>query len=459
MRILPFRRAAASQCDAEAQDWSQQELADFYRAHRLLVENGAGIGIDRGLSDSGEPWAVFYDLATQDAFLHVARIDRSCLLICDSLGIRLTAPTVADLIARFETEVRRLLNLHTQGSAAIILHPASRAIMSIAAVFLLFKFENAAAAHWKGGSGEPGGDFSTRKLDSGIFARVQSAVARLYDSMEAPAAVAALAGVILSVELAGVTSHRGGEQVAQDDHHAAHQAALSHEMAEQADTRTDIVQLHEAEDVQTVTIHAKSLQPTGPVAVVSDTKDAMIVGPEVAMHKAAHMLAVAGGEPTGSNAPVLLASMPKPTPATPIAVDQAVTVGAEAPSHTQAYVTVQSLAQIIGAGDERAFLTQALPPPPPPSSAPEPAADSGVGFSYTTALTGQPLYETLSQFIETMGGYEIELHGTSVMIEQDNIETLSAKDIGIWTNMMPDGSDISVIGQAALVHEVVGMFA
>jgi hypothetical protein len=134
-----------------------------------------------------------------------------------------------------------------------------------------------------------------------------------------------------------------------------------------------------------------------------------------------------------------------------------VTVGAEAPSHTQAYVAVQSLTQMIGADDERAVLTQALPPPPASSPGPESAPESGVGFSYTTAMMGQPLLETLSQFIATMGGYEIELHGTSVMIEQANVETLAAQDIGIWTNLMPDGSDISVIGQAALVHEVVGM--
>jgi hypothetical protein len=48
MRILPFpirRTKQGGKC--RAMTGLKDEIADFYRAHRLLVENGAGIGIDR----------------------------------------------------------------------------------------------------------------------------------------------------------------------------------------------------------------------------------------------------------------------------------------------------------------------------------------------------------------------------------------------------------------------------
>src|SRR6218665_3348311 len=106
MRVLSFPSFSKTRTPAKGQDWSQHEIADFYRAHRLLVENGAGIGIDRGLTDVEEPWLIFYDLTTQDVFMHVARIDNRCILICETLGIRLKAATIAELIINFEGAVR-----------------------------------------------------------------------------------------------------------------------------------------------------------------------------------------------------------------------------------------------------------------------------------------------------------------------------------------------------------------
>ncbi len=126
-------------------DWSQQEIADFYRAHRLLAENGAAIGIDRGLSDIGEPWLVFFDQTSQDVFLHVARIDDRCHLICDPLNLRISAANIAALIMEFEAAVRTSLSIRSERAKNVVIHPAARIIMSISAIFLLFKLENSEA--------------------------------------------------------------------------------------------------------------------------------------------------------------------------------------------------------------------------------------------------------------------------------------------------------------------------
>jgi uncharacterized protein YfiM (DUF2279 family) len=41
-------------------DWSQQELAEFYRVESALIRAGIRVGTDRGMSDENEPWFVFY---------------------------------------------------------------------------------------------------------------------------------------------------------------------------------------------------------------------------------------------------------------------------------------------------------------------------------------------------------------------------------------------------------------
>ncbi len=207
MRILPFPTKNTRKPAHHIADWSQQEIADFYRAHRLLAENGAAIGIDRGLSDIGEPWLVFFDQSSQDVFLHVARIDDRCHLICDPLNLRISAANIAALIMEFEAAVRTSLSIRSERAKNVVIHPAARIIMSISAIFLLFKLENS-EAQAKGLSDKvlATADASgpTRLIDksSTAFARAQNAFARAFDSVDAPANAALLAGVILAGELA-----------------------------------------------------------------------------------------------------------------------------------------------------------------------------------------------------------------------------------------------------------------
>ena len=56
-------------------DWSQQELAEFYRVESALIRAGIRVGTDRGMSDENEPWFCFYRSDDGEVVIHFARID------------------------------------------------------------------------------------------------------------------------------------------------------------------------------------------------------------------------------------------------------------------------------------------------------------------------------------------------------------------------------------------------
>ena len=55
-------------------DWSQQELAEFYRVEAALTQAGLRVASDRGLADEGDPWFVFCRI-DGEMIMHFARID------------------------------------------------------------------------------------------------------------------------------------------------------------------------------------------------------------------------------------------------------------------------------------------------------------------------------------------------------------------------------------------------
>jgi len=62
-------------------DWSQGELAQFYRVENALLQAGLQLEADRGLTDEGDPWFVFCRADTGDVFIHFARIDGAYIAV------------------------------------------------------------------------------------------------------------------------------------------------------------------------------------------------------------------------------------------------------------------------------------------------------------------------------------------------------------------------------------------
>src|SRR5262245_51782048 len=118
-QILSFFRAC------ERGDWSQQELAEFYRVEDALTKTGVAISVDRGLTDEGEPWFVFFRQDNQEVIVHLARIG----------GEYIVASNFSEAVFRgrnFQTLVRELLDSHPyvlpkqhSSRSTVFLHPAT----------------------------------------------------------------------------------------------------------------------------------------------------------------------------------------------------------------------------------------------------------------------------------------------------------------------------------------------
>src|SRR6516164_1753268 len=118
-RVLAFQRPRTS-----SGDWTQQELAEFYRVESVLLQNGLLVGTDRGRSDEGDPWFVFYRSESEEVITHFARID----------GYYLVAASAFSGIARgrdFKLLVRELMEAHPlmlprndQPGQKVFLHPS-----------------------------------------------------------------------------------------------------------------------------------------------------------------------------------------------------------------------------------------------------------------------------------------------------------------------------------------------
>lgn len=479
MRVLSFPSFSKNRTPAKGQDWSQQEIADFYRAHRLLVENGAGIGIDRGLTDVEEPWLIFYDLTTQDVFMHVARIDNRCILICETLGIRLKAPTIAELIVNFENAVREHLAVRTERNSNVVLHPAAKIIMSISAIFLLFKLDNGGAAYAKG-MGAMGEKIASpdvmKKNDPALMLRAQNALGRLFETVDSPRAVASLAGAILTGEI--LINLQAAQQ------HQPETESLSSEKLIALLPEAGKVVSHgdtpENASVEHVA-HSAPMQETEANRAMAP----VVVAAEEIELKHAFEDGFAGEVMRVAVAPVSnQVSEPAIAGLGQMAVDQAGTAtdkaekgnaGATVSVTPESVKTLQDLLgqnfQELSKGETLTISplqvdkSDALPvdeitvQPLDISLSSLESLDSSIGFYMQTTLDNADVINMLQHFMDSMGRYEIEYSGGKVLIEQDHMADISVGNIGLWTNVMSDGSTISVVGQASLIDDIATLFS
>src|SRR6478736_234653 len=118
-QVLSFFRSC------ERGDWSQRELAEFYRVEDALTKSGVVISTDRGLTDEGEPWFVFFRQDDEEVIVHFARIG----------GEYVVASNFTEAVFRgrnFQTLVRELLDSHPyvlpkqhSSRSTVFLHPAT----------------------------------------------------------------------------------------------------------------------------------------------------------------------------------------------------------------------------------------------------------------------------------------------------------------------------------------------
>lgn len=466
MRIIPFP-SPLKKTEAKARDWSQQEIADFYRAHRLLAENGVMIGIDRGVSDIGEPWMVFFDTASQDVFMHVARIDGVCHLICDTLGLKLSAANIEALIAGFENSVRGHLSIRAERNSKVVLHPAARIIMSISAVFLLFKLGNS-EAHAKALTEKSplpqtdGGTVRPAEKSTAPIARAQSAFSRAFETVDAPASAAIVASIILAGELSALhteTAHdmASSQKLPTVDLDPINDVKLNLQSeGERKIVVSTAQEQHAAQQKADVPIEFKTSKDDSPAkditfaqqvfAIKSAPQDASSAvkfdfGQKIAINETLNAQAAA---PRAQDQAADLSSnstdakramdefLKKTDASRPATIDQKTSTTTDTKTTTElGNVTATSL----------------------------PTLDNKVGFFMKTNLDLAKMYALMEHFAKAMGQYDFDYASGQVLIEEKNIANLSVHDVGIWTNVLGDGSTLSVIGHAGLIDDVLTFFS
>lgn len=451
MRILAFPGRSSIRAKAAVQDWSTQEIADFYRAHRLLAENGAGIGIDRGLSDEGEPWMVFFDIVSQDVFLHIARIDGTCQLICEPFNMRLDAADIPSLIAQFEHAVTDYLAIRTERAKNVVVHPAARIIMSISAVFLLFKLENG-EAYAKGLTEKavaPAPDRGPEKSATAL-ARAQTAFQRAFDAFE-PAHAAMIAGLILAGELAFSPLHAGTSSEANVESHLA-LSIVEHGAGPQLEqTALD----------QAVAAHSVPHLPQ-PVPVVTAAANLVVAVP--ALVDATEIVQF-----TPPDAVVYLASAkpfvePAPAPVPPVTVAAPVQATPESIDAKPVKITeAQALEFLISA---QAGSGQVAQPVQTPKTI-DISMDRLGEMSKEVALFIQShhsivdIFALMNHFQQVAGVFDSEYRTGQgqLLYEQQGVEKLPDSAVGMITNTMSDGSTVTIVGAVSLIDDVLFFFS
>lgn len=133
--VLQFR--------GRSKDWTQQELAEFYRVENALSQSGIRVLSERGLSDEGDPWFIFLRENDHEPLVHFARID----------GYYYIASAAYDGVAKgknFREMILDLLSRHRLNSEVIskksnvFWHPAALLITLVGVAF--FKVPTSAKA-------------------------------------------------------------------------------------------------------------------------------------------------------------------------------------------------------------------------------------------------------------------------------------------------------------------------
>ena len=135
-QVVPLIQRTAS----ASRDWSQREIAEFYRVESALVQAGLALETDRGVTDEGDPWFAFCRADTGEVFIHFARI----------AGLYVVAGVAFPEPARghdFTALVRDLVSRHPLAGADVLpfarrrvnsnvfLHPAALLIAVVGAAF------------------------------------------------------------------------------------------------------------------------------------------------------------------------------------------------------------------------------------------------------------------------------------------------------------------------------------
>lgn len=130
--ILSFLRARPS-----SDDWTQQELAEFYRVESALLQHGLLVSTDRGLSDEGDPWFVFCRSETEEVIAHFAKIDGYYLVVSSAFSGVAQGRDFKKLIRELMEAHPLMLPRKTGTEHNVFVHPAATLAALLAASYIV----------------------------------------------------------------------------------------------------------------------------------------------------------------------------------------------------------------------------------------------------------------------------------------------------------------------------------
>jgi hypothetical protein len=130
------------------EDWTNIELAEFYRVEASLIRAGLSVETDRGLSDEGHPWFVFCRAGGGEVVLHLARFDGYYIVASPAFGGCARGPD-------FRSLVERLIGSHLLAgpkpqTGNVYTHPSAALIALASICFFKLHVKEAVAVEFKG---------------------------------------------------------------------------------------------------------------------------------------------------------------------------------------------------------------------------------------------------------------------------------------------------------------------
>jgi hypothetical protein len=232
--ILPFFSRSP-----RSNDWSPQEIAEFYRVESALVQSGLSVTTDRGISDEGDPWFVFCRADNDEVIAHFARIDHEYVVASSFQRCPVRG-------RNFRALMRDVMDLHPlmmpvkrKAGQNVYLHPSALLLALLASAY--FHSSEIVSDHAPTGSDSRGSSLLSL-LSEKIAIVAAIALAATWLEHQASSALAFLDGLPLfhgSVDdksaHAATTPHEAQVDYLSEFFHSvgfgAHQSALSQQAA------------------------------------------------------------------------------------------------------------------------------------------------------------------------------------------------------------------------------------
>ena len=133
---VAFFRTKKSVERVEKQSWSNQEVADFYRAVDILKRAGLDVEVDSGVTDEGEPWFVFVREPDGEVLAHFAHINGEFIAVSSMNHEVYKGADIRQIVDQM-LDRHPVIMPKNSGGTSLLLHPTAAVTAFLAAAFIM----------------------------------------------------------------------------------------------------------------------------------------------------------------------------------------------------------------------------------------------------------------------------------------------------------------------------------